>query len=362
MNYLQTLIISGLMWVILSNEPTPIQIGGYESDDEDYNDLIHASNKGDLKIVKKLIKEHAGVNIVKGAISPLIIASFSGHLEIVKELLKAGADVNKGNYKNQSALMMAIFGGRLEIIKELIKAGANVNHVDRDDTSSLLIASKLGHLEIVKELIKAGADVNKGNIYDMTTLETASLGGHLEIVKELIKAGAIINFNINKMQNKIRKYLNSQLNIRQRTPSNPSPNKCHEDINIISQQKWEDEDLTDLIYIKWSNKRTDCYKADELRDYIASAETMIEWKGKEDNNTGHGWSPNLEKITREYISLYPLRKWVLIESIIMVLNSNKREFKAVKIGKGRLGNKQGTFGVSQKHAQEEENLWKLIEI
>jgi hypothetical protein len=51
---------------------------------------------------------------------------------------------------------------------------------------------------------------------------------------------------------------------------------------------------------------------------------------------------------------------VLVSSLDKILTSNKRHFKAVKIGRGRLGNKNGTFGVSQKHAQEEEDLWEII--
>ena len=140
---------------------------------------------------------------------------------------------------------------------------------------------------------------------------------------------------------------------------NPT-DKCKEDINIISQTEWKDEDLEHLIYIK-RHSRMDCYLADDLMDYIKSNEPMVKWIGSENNNTGMGWRPDPRYMKEKYIPLYPVRNWVDVKSLKKVLKSNKREFVAKKTEKARLGNQRGSFGVSEKHAQEEEQLWTLVE-
>jgi ankyrin repeat protein len=325
--------------------------------------IMFASKNGHLEIVKELIKEliKAGADVNKendNEITPIFLASKNGHLEIVKELMKTGADVNKENDNGETPIMTASHMGHLKIVKELIKEGADVNKENTRGDTPLFDASAKGHLEIVKELIKEGADVNKEDKKGNTPIRFAIINGNLETVKELIKAGADVKESyIKEGKGQVKKFLKSNIK-KDKLPNNPTK-KCHEDINIISQEKWEDEDLNDLIYIKWSSNRTDCYKMEELDDYIDSIDKMIEWKGDKNNNTGHGWRPDPKKATKEYVSLYPIRNWVLVSSLDKILTSNKRHFKAVKIRRGRLGNKNGTFGVSQKHAQEEEDLWEI---
>ena len=140
--------------------------------------------------------------------------------------------------------------------------------------------------------------------------------------------------------------------------------QCKEDINIISQEKWENENLAQLIFIKWP-KRTDCYLADELLDHIKRSERMIIWKKNTDgrpidNNTGRGYVP--DQTSKEYITLYPLRNWVEVEGLKRAIHSSYRHFTAIKGDMVRLGNKDGTFGVSQKHAQEEEVIWDIVHL
>jgi hypothetical protein len=66
-----------------------------------------------------------------------------------------------------------------------------------------------------------------------------------------------------------------------------------------------------------------------------------------------------KKNSEKYIALYPVRNWVSVQSLKQILNTRVRHFKAVSKEVARLGNENGSFGASEKHAQEEEPVWIL---
>jgi len=171
--------------------------------------LICAIKKGNLEIVKGLIRAGAEINFNLGDQIPLIIASKSGRLEIVKELIRAGAEVNLNTFDNNTALTHAICRSdripidkntRLEIVKELIRAGANLDiqtghlYLWGDICTPLGLAIFYNDTEIATLLIKEGANLDlpvseRGD----TPLMKSSERGYLEITKELIGAGAYVN-------------------------------------------------------------------------------------------------------------------------------------------------------------------------
>jgi len=57
----------------------------------------------------------------------LIETSIRGQLDLVKLLIKAGASVNVKNKYGYTALMYASINNHLDIVKLLIKAGADIN-------------------------------------------------------------------------------------------------------------------------------------------------------------------------------------------------------------------------------------------
>ena len=88
----------------------------------------------------------------------LLEASEKGDINMVKQLIREGADVNNANNYGYTPLMWANTRGHLEIVKYLMEQGANVNQADIDGWTPLIWASRNGHLEIVKYLVSQGAD------------------------------------------------------------------------------------------------------------------------------------------------------------------------------------------------------------
>ena len=152
---------------------------------------MHAIEKGNIKIVKELIRGGADVNRESSDEyhTPLTMAIELDNIAIVEELIRGGANVNdEGGYGYETPLITAI--SNIEILKVLISAGADVNYVkeedddidddidedediediedediddedieDRRGDSPLIIASRLGNIEIVKELLHSGANI-----------------------------------------------------------------------------------------------------------------------------------------------------------------------------------------------------------
>ena len=82
--------------------------------------------------------------------SDLLYASMKGHLEIVKVLLAAGAEINNTDNIGKTPLHEVSRCGRLEIVKVLLAAGAEIDNTNNYGYTPLHYASNLGHLEIVK--------------------------------------------------------------------------------------------------------------------------------------------------------------------------------------------------------------------
>lgn len=141
--------------------------------------------------------------------TPLMEASERGNLEIVKLLLKNGAPVNERNSLDETALYFASRGGYVEIVKELIQKGAIVDELNNKTLETPLM-SAVGyqqdydgilftlnnnaedHLNVVRLLLKNGADINRKKPGCEAAISKASLGGDADMVKLLIENGANI--------------------------------------------------------------------------------------------------------------------------------------------------------------------------
>jgi ankyrin repeat protein len=167
-----------------------------ETDWDNKNLLMFASENGDLDIVKLLIENGAIINTIsKHNKTPLIYASEKGHLDIVKLLIENGANVNDTDSDNKNLLMFASENGDLDIVKYLIEKGAIINTISINHKTPLMFASENGNLDIVKLLIENGAFVNETDLDDKNALIFASKNGYLDIVKLLIENGAFIDSN-----------------------------------------------------------------------------------------------------------------------------------------------------------------------
>lgn len=166
--------------------------------------LIEASEKGDLNTVKQLISKGFDLNSQNKdtGVTPLMQASLFGHVDVVGYLLNHGADPNKKDAYGNNALDNAIYNESslnkdvlaiTKIVASLISAGVNVSHVVEGEHSAstpLIEATNNGYSDIVKMLIKAGADPNLSGNDGKTPLMYAALRGHEDIINALISSGA----------------------------------------------------------------------------------------------------------------------------------------------------------------------------
>jgi ankyrin repeat protein len=124
--------------------------------------LIRASAKGDLAVVKKFLAEGAEVNGADGSgRTPLIEAAWGGHADLVKYLVDKGAEVNAADNAGYTALMRACEIGNVPIITCLINKGASVNTRGKvRGTTPLMLAAEQGHIKVLELLISRGAKIN----------------------------------------------------------------------------------------------------------------------------------------------------------------------------------------------------------
>ena len=160
--------------------------------------LAMASQRGNVKIVDRLLASGADPNLAEGqAMTPLTAACTSenelklaNYCAIVELLLDKGALV--GNNMHNFPLFHASKNGNLRQLKLLIKAGANLNQMLKGVTP-IFIAVMSGNLEVSKELIIAGADLANTNEAGIPLLHVASFNNHLQMIRLLLEVKVDIN-------------------------------------------------------------------------------------------------------------------------------------------------------------------------
>ena len=188
--------------------------------------LFSACTRGDLKIVKGLIKlgvsplirDNQGCTILhkaceknhlevvkflvteikcdleaedKNSNRPLHIAcTFSGSVELVSYLIKvAGCDINARGFKGQTILHRACEKNHLEVVKFLVtEIKCDLEAEDKNNDRPFHIACAFsGSVELVSYLIKvANCDINARGFHSRTILHMACEKNHLEVVKFLV--------------------------------------------------------------------------------------------------------------------------------------------------------------------------------
>ncbi|KAJ6241449.1 ada2a-containing complex component 3 [Anaeramoeba flamelloides] len=161
-------------------------------------DLIIAARKGDIKSLKKHIKEGKPINYQDSlGKSPLLVScETKQNSEIVKLLVKKGADVNLRDKSLMTPLHYAFWNKEgLSVVKILLNAGANVKMKTKSRFTALHYACIFDvSPELIQILIDNGAKVNARNNYQMTPLHYACENKiRIESIRTLLAAGADVN-------------------------------------------------------------------------------------------------------------------------------------------------------------------------
>lgn len=324
-------------------------------------------------VLKLLINAKANVNSTDhNKDTPLIMASERGELNMVRLLLVAGANINYQNNDKNTALIYASANGHYEIVKKLLSVNANINHLNSKNSSALLYSTIENQEKIVKLLLLKGANVNQQNNHGNTPMMLAANKGYINLVEMFLQMNADTSIkNLqgktvhdvaknNEIKDLLKPYIIAPSTKREELDDKQKfINMCKENIDFISQEKWEDVDGT-IIQIQWnSDISPDCYTIEDIKQFMKNDRIYaIEWVKNpntsddisiEEQNMGRGYYPNPNG--SKFIKLWPLDYYVTLKSLKKLLLSSERTFKAKSLGKKRLGNLNGTFGVSELHGQ-----------
>jgi len=140
-------------------------------------DLLAASRKGDVGVVKSLLDQGADVNAKSPyGSTPLFFACDRGHTEVIKLLIERGADVNvEDTFYHATALTWALQKKRAPIVKLLLDRGA------KSPAAVLTAAIQDGNAELAKIAL------DKGGI-DKSTLSAALASAKKPELVEMLKA------------------------------------------------------------------------------------------------------------------------------------------------------------------------------
>ncbi|NKB66708.1 MAG: ankyrin repeat domain-containing protein [Candidatus Latescibacteria bacterium] len=171
--------------------------------DQDHQDILSASFKGDIETVRKLLKKNPELVNAKNSEggTPLMLATF-GHMEIIKLLLEYGADIHAVS-QDGTALHLATWEQQQEIVQFLLDQGLDPNSTSASGETALMAAAYKGFASIGRLLLERGVAVNgqttQGNtdmfntsppVVGESALHLAAAYGHRAFVELLLEHGA----------------------------------------------------------------------------------------------------------------------------------------------------------------------------
>ena len=154
--------------------------------------LYIAAKKGDLEIVKYLVKLGANFNqrITSFKHWPggtaITIAAMKRHWEIVRFLVEVGGDVNSRDIEWMSSLHWATYWNEdVSIVSFLIEHGALVVGRNYEWETPLHYSAMYGNIQVAKLLIEHGAEINSKDMKERTPLDIAKEEGNIDFIKYL---------------------------------------------------------------------------------------------------------------------------------------------------------------------------------
>jgi len=148
--------------------------------------VFDVARSGSAADAKKLVKENKNIfnTSNKEGYAPLTLACYRGNIEVVKIILKQKNYINV-NSNMGTPLMAATVKGNTDIVKLLLNANADVNLPDSSGTTPLIFATIFKYTPIIKMLLKENADKTIKDNNGKTAFEFATMSGDEEIINLL---------------------------------------------------------------------------------------------------------------------------------------------------------------------------------
>lgn len=164
----------------------------------DLTPLMRAADKGDVRLVGRLLAEGANVNQkAKNGETALYEAierrsPNKNYVPVVDALLRAGADPDQKSIFDLTPLVISLTRnyGDPTVTLRLLSAGATVLRQCETDDGLVSLATQDSSIEVMMALLAKGSPVDCQNKNGYTALDWAALNGQSDRVLVLLKAGA----------------------------------------------------------------------------------------------------------------------------------------------------------------------------
>lgn len=162
------------------------------SSDELEKVLSTACHRGQVDVVKQLLKLLPAQGLNAAASRSMVPAAASGQVEVAEVLLAARADVSTAvaDEQHTSPLIAAADEGATRMLRWLLSHGADVDSTSKEGATALMAVSSLGSTDGVEVLLSAKASPDRQATNGWTALMFAAQQGRLEVAKRLLDAKA----------------------------------------------------------------------------------------------------------------------------------------------------------------------------
>ncbi|PFX27903.1 Ankyrin-3 [Stylophora pistillata] len=173
-----------LIALLESIPPSKLQVTVNKRSSSGSSPLLVASYKGNVEVVRTLLKYHARVDVFdESGRAALHICAERGHLEVAKELLEHKAYVNAKSKVGLTPLHLAAESGHKELVGLLVATyKASVDALTLEKKTALHLAAEKGRLQVCEHLLELRADISALDNKGQTPLHYAAQNDHSQVV------------------------------------------------------------------------------------------------------------------------------------------------------------------------------------
>ena len=162
-------------------------------DDSGNTPLMYAAGKGNIEVLRLLIRHGASIHRASLTETPFMRAVARDRPDTVRFLANQGAEVNGRVNGGETALFLVVREGNSRMLDLLLGFKVDINAETRFGWTPLMEASIQGQTETARRLLAEGADPNREDALGRTALMLAAGARYPELVTLLLEAGADVD-------------------------------------------------------------------------------------------------------------------------------------------------------------------------